>query len=191
MVRKKYSRRKRRTTLLALSFPTCFWASGYLKERQFIRFYQALGLVPVQAFSASLVVFDRKRTSLAHSTNLGVSSLAISRTILSHFISKSSGSDFLSPRLSPSSCTMLATLSVPAMSSVSEACPVAVYDDRVMFPIDTNLSLLDTGVTLAALEEAVFRASTGSLSTIRSLLIYITLLNICPKELPHVNLGQP
>ena len=177
MVRKKYARRKRRTTLLALSYPTCQWATAYLKERHFVRFFQAMGLSRVQAFSANLVVLNRKSVNLALTSNRGINSLAVSKTVLAHFLSKSEGSDFLRPRFAPAGYSLLATLSVSSMAGAAEAGPAAIFDNRLMYPIDASPSLNETGLVLSDINSSLFSTSAHSSSSIRSILIYITLLN--------------
>ena len=174
-VKAEFTQEKTTVTVDWTRFP-CWDESDDGKGRGY-RVFQAMGLSRVQAFSANLVVLNKKSVNLALTSNQGINSLAVSKTVLAHFLSKSKGSDFLRPRFAPAGYSLLATLSVSSMAGAAEAGPAAIFDNRLMYPIDASPSLNETGLVLSDINSSLFSTSAHSSSSIRSILIYITLLN--------------
>lgn len=176
MVRKKYARRKRRNNLSALSFPTYAWSRSFQKERQFVRFFQTLGLFSTLACSADVSVFARKKLGLANSANVGIGSCSLSRTILTHFTSKSQEALFLSPRLPNNSHTLLTTTNLPAIAKVVEAGPGAVLFDNLLYPVD--VAAPDAKAELLTLVSSVSSLSVEHTKAVRSVIVTLSLLHL-------------
>jgi hypothetical protein len=176
VVRKKHAQRKRRTNLLALSFLTYAWSKAFQKERQFVRFYQALGLFNVLACSSNLSVLSRKQVTLANTANVGINSCSLSRTILTHFLVSSPRSLFLKPKLSVNTNSFLSTSSPCAMAQIFEAGPSAIVSDQVLYPIDANVSELAN--TLSLLDNAITVVSLDQVKALRSLTVLLSILHL-------------
>jgi hypothetical protein len=139
MVRRKYSRRKRRTNWLVLSYVARSWVLNYLKARQFERFYSALGRFNVSAYTSSACVFHMRLPHL-HNTN-GVNILSCSSNILAKHTNYSSGAKFLLNCTQGTNNELLQTLDMPSMSASVEAYPNVVVYDNVLYSYDDLLLL--------------------------------------------------
>lgn len=82
VVRKKYIRRKHLTTLMNLNYITNSWVSTYLKQRNFVRFYQGLGLTATQLIAPISCVVVQKAGSPDFDKENGLLTLGVSSKLL-------------------------------------------------------------------------------------------------------------
>lgn len=83
LVRKKYSKRKHRTNWLNMVYVTRSWVYLFIRSKQFVRYYQSLGLFPILAYSTTTLFFS-KQSALLHNP-YGSFITSCSKSILGSF----------------------------------------------------------------------------------------------------------
>lgn len=92
IVRKKYIRRKHLTNFMNLNYITSCWVGFYLKQRNFTRFFQGLGLITNQFTSTEHSIVLKKALTDLDKNRFGILSLSVSTNFQKHLnkINKSS-----------------------------------------------------------------------------------------------------
>ena len=84
IVRKKYIRRKHLTNFMSLNYITSCWVSFYLKQRNFTRFFQGLGLINNQFTSTEHSIVLKKALTDLDKNRFGILSLSVSTNFQKH-----------------------------------------------------------------------------------------------------------
>ena len=83
MVRKSYSKRKHKNNWINMVYITRSWVSFFLKNKQFVRFYQTLGLFNSQSFSSTVLVFNKQVVKFGSDSSFNT--FACSKNIISFY----------------------------------------------------------------------------------------------------------
>ena len=179
MVRKKYAKRKYKTTWLFLTYTTQAWTSHYLKARQFERFFQSLGLFNAKAYAADYDVF---RVSTAGSgTETGVNIFSCSWGVAQHYLnSRSPLQSTLQARLiKDSKVSYIQALSLTDLSKSESAYPLATnYDNILYHPHTDNINPLNYAELLNSLSSASFSYNSRYIVACRQILTLLTLKSL-------------
>ena len=117
-------------------FITRFWVNFFLKNKQFLRFYQSLGLVQNQSYSTSLSLVGKQLMNLNSGTSF--STFACSRSIINYFVVSCSGWDTRSPLLNIP-VTGLLTDARSTINDLSDINPGLVQFDNLLYPYNSEL----------------------------------------------------
>lgn len=130
MTRKKYSRRRHKTNWITMSYIVKYWVSFFLKSKQFIRFYQNIGLFEFKSYSADMSLFNKQFGSLKNYD--GINSYGCSKNILLKFLNSNRKNYLSSPlRSNMSSGLMFNTSSGMDLSEI--LAPGLVSCDNQLF----------------------------------------------------------
>lgn len=173
MVRKQYSKRKHQTSWINLSYITKSWVHIFLKSKQFIRFYQSLGLFNLQSYSASMLVFTKKLNEINNFN--GINSFACSKKILLPFLKfKNSNIFFQNPLKNNTSFGVLVRDS-NSLNLSNSITPNLVQHENSLYPViphQLNLTSYFNNYLLLNLKHI-----TNFLVVIYQILIYLSLKN--------------
>lgn len=176
MVRKKYAKRKYKTTWLFLTYTTQAWTSHYLKSRQFERFFQSLGLFNAKAYSADYDVF---RISTANNTpEAGLNIFSCSWSVAKHYLnSQSPLQSTLQVRLiKDSKVSYVHALTPTDLSKSESAYPLATnYDNILYHPHTESVNSSNYLLLLQGLNTASFAHNSQYIIACRQILILLTL----------------
>jgi hypothetical protein len=133
MVRKKYAKRKYKTTWLFLTYTTQAWTSHYLKSRQFERFYQSLGLFNAKAHSADYDVF--RVSTVGFGNEIGINIFSCSWGIAKHHLNlRSPLHAAIQTRLvKDSKLSYVQASSLTDLSRSDSAYPLATNYDNILY----------------------------------------------------------
>ena len=179
MVRKKYAKRKYKTTWLFLTYTTQAWTSHYLKAKQFERFFQSLGLFNAKAYSADYDVF---RVSTANSNiEAGLNIFSCSWSIAKHYLNLQSPlqSTLQARLIKDSKVSYVHALSPTDLSKSESAYPLATnYDNILYHPHTESINPSTYLQVLQELNTASFTYNSRYVVTCRQILIVLTLKSL-------------
>jgi len=133
MVRKQYSKRKHQTSWINLSYITKSWVHIFLKSKQFVRFYQNLGLFSIQSYSSNLLVFNKKLTELTNFN--GINSFSCSKNVINSFLHYSNTNIFFNNPIKNNSSSGILVRNNTALSLSLSVTPNLVQYDNTLYPI--------------------------------------------------------
>ena len=175
MVRRKYMKRKRKSTLLFAYYITKSWVQSYLKLRQFERFYQSFGSSQVLSYAADYDVFK----VAPHSINdAGVHIFSCSKTLVGHFLRgrKLVQSPLVYSPVKNTRLTYIQTDSLETTSQSNLAYPLAIRFDNLNYhPVQDNVTQQKTLQLIHDLSDQQFKTSKRFVQSVRSILILLTL----------------
>jgi len=176
MVRKKYAKRKYKTTWLFLTYTTQAWTSHYLKSRQFERFFQSLGLFNAKAYSADYDVF--RVSTIGSAIETGVNIFSCSWKIAKHYLnSRSTLQSPLQARLiKDSKVSYIHAQNLTDLSKSDAAYPLATnYDNILYHPHTENINPNVYSQLLKGLNTSSFLYSAHYVVVCRQILTLLTL----------------
>ena len=174
ITRKIYSRRKHRTNWLRLTYITKGWVFFFLKSRQFVRFYQNLGLTNVQSFSTTPLVVARKLHEVLYQA--GVSTSSCSSNILRPFILKGKPDKYLKNPLAHTPSTSLSSHGLSTVEHLEPVNPGLVHYDNLMYPYNSSFSIIEQKKhILQNTLQVFFRSNVEFVLLINRLLVLLTL----------------
>ena len=177
IVRKKYARRKHRTNWLRLSYITKSWVFFFLKSRQFVRFYQSLGLFNVQAFSASTLIVTKNFADIV--TSRGFTTFSCSQTLLNTFKGNGQFSKYYINPLLGSQSSGLSVRSIPDLTLVENINPGLINYDNLLYPYNLdNDKLLEYKLLYILTTTQIFKNSLQHIKVLYKILITLTLINL-------------
>jgi hypothetical protein len=177
MVRKKYARRKHRTNWLRLSYITKNWVFLYIRSKQFVRFYQSLGLFNTQSYSTSVLVFEKKLSEVVNYA--GLTTFACSRSIISLFLSKGDNTKYYNTPLLGSLSSGLATRDITNLPLSESINPGLVDYDSLLYPYTTVPSTRTEDLELYnSLLEVNFSSTLNYVTASYHTLVLLTLFNL-------------
>ena len=132
VVRKKYARRKHRTNWLRLSYITKHWVFLFIKSKQFVRFYQSLGLFNVQSFSTSTLLVNKLFSDIT--TERGFNTFSCSTTLLNIFKNKGVFSKYYINPLQNSQSSGLTVRSIEDLGLIENINPGLINYDNLLYP---------------------------------------------------------
>lgn len=127
-VRRKHAKRRHKTNWLEMGYITKDWMFFINRNRQFVRFTQALGLVNFNSYSASTRLFTYNMVHKPEGINAGIA--ACTRNILNHFMW--SRSLTLSPLFSENA--LLSTTSTENLEQLTDFNSGLVLYDGLTYP---------------------------------------------------------
>lgn len=86
MTRKKYSRRRHKTNWVTLLYILRYWVFFFLKSRQFVRFYQNIGLFSFKTYATDFSFFNKKLQDIDNVG--GINSYSCSKRIIHGFLDR-------------------------------------------------------------------------------------------------------
>jgi hypothetical protein len=177
MVRKKYARRKHRTNWIRLSYITKSWVFFFLKSKQFVRFYQSLGLFNVQSYSATTLLITKKFSEIV--SDQGFNTFACSKSLLKTFLLKGQASKYYINPLLNSQSDGLTTRAAANLSLIENINPGLINHDNLLYPYNTQTPQTDDYVALfSTLNDDIFNRTLHSVTTIYTILILLTLRDL-------------
>jgi len=179
MVRKKYAKRKYKTTWLFLTYTTRSWTSHYLKARQFERFFQSLGLFNTKAHAADYDVF--RVSTVGSGNDTGINIFSCSWRIAKHYLnSKSPLNSILQTRLvKDSKVSYVHALSLTALSQSESAYPIATnYDNILYHPQTENIDPHAYSQLLTGLSTVSFLYNSHYVVACKQILTLLTLKSL-------------
>lgn len=140
-----YRRRKHKTSWLSFSYLIFSWVKNFLKYRQYLRFYQSLGLLKFQSYSttSSLIHNVIGRELLSYS----VSTFSCSRKLINVFNSFSTkDKPVLLPPISGVLFTGLLSVSPDQLQLEEDLNPGLVECEGFRYPFSTNVKYFSDGI---------------------------------------------
>jgi hypothetical protein len=181
IVRRKYMKRKRKSSSLFAYYITKSWVQSYLKLRQFERFYQSFGSSRILSYAADYDVFK----VAPHCINdHGIHIFSCSKSLLNHFINprKLIKSPLVFTNFKNSKLTYIQTDSLETTSQSNLAYPIATrLDNSNYHPITEDITQQHTLNVIKQLHYQQFKSSLHFCQATRHLLTLLTLKNICNK----------
>jgi hypothetical protein len=177
MVRKKYARRKHRTNWLRLSYITKSWVFFFLKSKQFVRFYQSLGLFNVQAYSATTSLITKKFSEII--SDRGFNTFSCSRSLLNTFTQKGQSSKYYVNPLLNSRSDGLTTRVATDLSLIENINPGLINHDGLLYPYNSDTPTPGDYLTLYNnINSNIFNKTLHYLTTTYTIMILLTLLRL-------------
>ena len=181
-MRKLHVRQKRRANLITLVHITADWVKFFLRSRQFYRFFQAYGSFSLTAFSADVIVLEKKLPKLV--VTHGVNSFACSYRILNGFLFGKSrltnGLRQTHPLRSQTHEAInagLMTNSPADHEALEELGPNNMTYDRVTYAYDQGEDLHNTEDEISELTNTLFTCNLNYAESTRQIIIHLALLN--------------
>jgi len=176
IVRKKYAKRKHKNNWVGLVTITRYWVDFFLRNKQFVRFYQSLGLFPYQSYSNTPNLFTKQYLNVT-STH-GFATFACSKRVLHYFVPNRKNNLYKSPIPNTPASGLLSN-SVPSMVDVPELNPGLVLFDKLLYPhneqpVSKGSSVSDYYNTVSIPHSYTLRLSV----LVYQINIYLTLINI-------------
>jgi len=172
-VRRKYTRRRHRTNWVTMLYITRFWVSLFTRNKQFVRYYQSLGLVNMQSFATSTFLVNKQLPNL--NTTSGFSTFSCSKRLLSYFLTQENKWVYQSP-IPRTSSTGLLTLTPQDSEEVTNVNPGIVVYDGLLYPYHDMYTSSLRSISSCLTESQFELTKSYNLSYYR-ILIYLTLLN--------------
>lgn len=175
MVRKQYSKRKHQTSWINLSYITKSWVHIFLKSKQFVRFYQNLGLFNIQSYSANLLVFNKKLTELGNFN--GINSFSCSKNVINSFLQYSNANIFFNNPIKSNSSSGILVRNTTSLSLSLNITPNLLQYDNTLYPVVPTIENLN----LYNLYQSInFKYILQFAVTMYKILILLSLKNIHP-----------
>lgn len=173
LVRKTYTKRKHRTNWVTLSYITNKWSTFFLKNKQFLRFYQSIGLFNVQSYSTTIKLFNTKNTSTDNFYGFMVSSC--SKKIINYFFTQST--NFFKTPLPTVSSVMLATRNYESYNLSHDINPGLINYENLIYvdPKPTSAKYL---LIFLQNQNLLFRYILNVVKIFYKIFVLITLHNI-------------
>jgi hypothetical protein len=185
IIRKKDARRKRKTNWFRLLYITRSWVFFYLRSRQFVRFYQSLGVFNSQSYSTTPIVVVLQCPEAV--SDRGFNTFSCSRSLLKTFLEKAAANThhqkttdkyYLSP-LSHSRSEGILARTASDLVLVENMNPGVIDHDNLLYPYNTELDALETSATLyMAVIDSMFNSTLRYVTLIHNMLILLTLRNL-------------
>jgi len=131
IVRKGYAKRKHKNNWVGLVTITRYWVDFFLRNKQFTRFYQSLGLFTYQAYSTTNNLFTKQYLQVTQT--YGFVTFACSKRVLNAFVNTQRNNIYRSP-IPNNTASGLLTNQVEAMVEVPEVNPGLVIFDKLLYP---------------------------------------------------------
>ena len=145
LMRKKYAKRRHRNNWLNLSYVTKTWVLFFLKNKQFTRFYQSLGLFNLSSYSTTVLFFGRQYLSMSNLNGATVASC--SKKVIDHYLCNSGTNFYRTPLLGAPS-TVLTTRTHEDLLNSSEVNSGLLQYDNLLYPYN-NDRFSENNLTLA------------------------------------------
>jgi hypothetical protein len=177
MVRKKYARRKHRTNWVRLAYITKSWVFFFLKSKQFVRFYQSLGLFNVQSYSATTLLITKKFSEII--SDQGFNTFACSKSLLNTFLLKGQSSKYYVTPLLNSQSDGLTTRVAPNLTLIENVNPGLINYDSLLYPYNMQTPHSENYTMLYSdINHAIFKKTLHFVQVIYSILILLTLRDL-------------
>lgn len=176
-VRKFYARKKRRTSLYMNSHILYSWIHHYLKHRQFIRFTQSFGLVPIHGYVGN-ADFSIKN-SLIVGAEYGFHSYSCSSKVLNKSVFFEN-SIFQNKIISfESRNSFIQFVDYDSSSNSNEIGTNLLYFDKLCYPFDLEKPFNKQQIDfLNEIENSAFEVSLSMLVELKKIMILLVLLTI-------------
>jgi hypothetical protein len=135
-VRRKYSKRKHRANWVQMSYVTKSWSMFFLKNKQFVRFYQSLGLFNTALLSPTAQFFLNQY--MLTPEGRGASILSCSRSIISYFGIDQQVNSYVSP-LYNTPATLGHVRSIEDALPITDSNPGLMIYDGLYYPHNEKL----------------------------------------------------
>lgn len=178
MVRRKYMKRKRKSSSLFAYYITKSWVQNYLKLRQFERFYQSLGSSQVMAYAADFDVFKVAPTNINDS---GIHIFSCTKSLINHFINvaKLTSSPLIFSNIQNSRLTYVQSDSLETIAQSNLSYPSAIrFDESNYHPVNETPNQSDTVLLLQNLHDQQFKTSLNFSRSLYCILTTLTIKNI-------------
>lgn len=141
-VRKSLAKRKHKTNWLVFSYALQRWLFFYLKNKQFIRYYQAMGMFNITSVGASPSFITKQQDKFV--LDSGLFFLSCSKSILNAFFFKKQ--NFLTSPLYNNQSTLMLSSDINELNQKNELSPGLLIYDNVIYPynyiVDTKYNQL-------------------------------------------------
>ena len=178
MVRKVYAKRRHKNNWLGMSHVLKGWVVFFLKTKQFVRFYQTLGLFSNQFYSTTTNLFNKQYLNLVGTAQ--ANTFACSNQILKAFINPYKNTLYTSP-LKNSPTSGLLTINATTSLDITEVNPGLFGADKLFVPYNdpllTSSKILSKEVLYMVLDSQS-RYITSLNIAIYRILILLTLFRI-------------
>ena len=181
MVRKVYAKRRHKNNWFGMTHILKGWVMFFLKNKQFVRFYQNLGLFRHQLHSTSINLFSKQYVNLGDNGSLNT--FACSNRILSFFINPHTNTLYNSP-LKQVTTSGLLTPDLSHLEDVSVINPGLVRSGKVFAPYNDNaLVRKNDNMLFIHILTTQFTSVLRFITILYSVCILLTLFQVCREPL--------
>jgi len=186
MFRKKYSKRKHKTNWISMTYITFEWSHFFIRGKQFIRFYQNLGLFNYQVFSPSSWYINNQ--SVEGLVLNPINTFSCSKKIINKFSSNSNNTNYLSSPFTENrsvGCSVVEHPKDPVFDI-----PGILVSDNLMY--EQSIEFFGNSsyeILYSSLNETFYKKTVSYVTCFYSLTILLTMHMSLNKKIYYVSKG--